>query len=233
MRYASRSGLSPRPTTNHSEVSVSDGADLLGPVHAVGSTTPLCPPRRRRRVGGPRPGSRHEGSQNCAIASGPLKDGYRVDPATALDRRPARRPSSSIAVAHRPLCGSRREPGAPGLHPAAGGGGGEACSADLLLEALVACAGVTLAAVATAMSIDIRSVRRSWPTACGTRAAPWESTVGRPVGMTGIAVRVDVDTDADDAIGGAPARADRAVLRDRPDPRGRHRPCRSPASPAT
>lgn len=44
-----------------------------------------------------------------------------------------------------------------GLHPAAGGDGGQACSADMLLQALVACSGVTLAAVATAMSLPLKS----------------------------------------------------------------------------
>ena len=43
-----------------------------------------------------------------------------------------------------------------GLHPAAGGDGMAACSGDMLLEALVACAGVTLRAVATALNIDLR-----------------------------------------------------------------------------
>lgn len=52
------------------------------------------------------------------------------------------------------------KPGIPaGLHPAAGGDGSLACSADMLLEALVGCAGVTLAAVATAMSIELADAR--------------------------------------------------------------------------
>jgi uncharacterized OsmC-like protein len=46
-----------------------------------------------------------------------------------------------------------------GLHAAAGGDGQDACSGDLLLEALVACAGVTLRSVATAMGLEIRAAR--------------------------------------------------------------------------
>src|SRR4051812_33817221 len=54
------------------------------------------------------------------------------------------------------------KPGVPaGLHPAAGGDGSAACSADMLLEALVGCAGVTLAAVATAMGIELALARIS------------------------------------------------------------------------
>ena len=50
---------------------------------------------------------------------------------------------------------------AAGLHPAAGGNGASACSGDMLLEALVACAGVTLNAVATALAIEIRGGQRA------------------------------------------------------------------------
>jgi len=85
-----------------------------------------------------------------------------------------------------------------GLHPATGGDGDDACSADLLLEALVACAGVTLAAVATAMSIPIRSAEivatGHWD-ARGTLGVDREA----PVGMTDITLHVDLDSDADDA----------------------------------
>jgi uncharacterized OsmC-like protein len=82
-----------------------------------------------------------------------------------------------------------------GLHPAAGGDGMAACSGDMLLEALVACAGVTLRAVATAMNIDLRG---------GTVRAEgdldFRGTLGvakdAPVGFRSIRLTFDLDTDA-------------------------------------
>jgi uncharacterized OsmC-like protein len=82
-----------------------------------------------------------------------------------------------------------------GLHPAAGGDGLAACSGDMLLEALVACAGVTLRAVATAMNIDLRG---------GTVRAEgdldFRGTLGvakdAPVGFRSISLTFDLDTDA-------------------------------------
>ena len=84
-----------------------------------------------------------------------------------------------------------------GLHPASGGDGSLLCSGDMLLEALVACAGVTLRAVATALDI---------PVAGGTISADGELdfrgtlAVDReaPVGFRSIALRFELDTDADD-----------------------------------
>jgi uncharacterized OsmC-like protein len=82
-----------------------------------------------------------------------------------------------------------------GLHPAAGGDGMAACSGDMLLEALVACAGVTLRAVATALNIDLRG---------GTVRAEgdldFRGTLGvakdAPVGFRSIRLTFDLDTDA-------------------------------------
>jgi uncharacterized OsmC-like protein len=83
-----------------------------------------------------------------------------------------------------------------GLHPATGGDGLHACSGDMLLEALVACAGVTLRAVATALEIPLRG---------GTVSAEgdldFRGTLGvakdAPVGFREIRLRFDLDTDAD------------------------------------
>jgi uncharacterized OsmC-like protein len=83
-----------------------------------------------------------------------------------------------------------------GLHPATGGDGLHACSGDMLLEALVACAGVTLRAVATALEIPVRG---------GTVSAEgdldFRGTLGvakdAPVGFREIRLRFDLDTDAD------------------------------------
>ena len=82
-----------------------------------------------------------------------------------------------------------------GLHPAAGGDGTAACSGDMLLEALVACAGVTLRAVATALNVDLRG---------GTVRAEgdldFRGTLGvakdAPVGFRSIRLTFDLDTDA-------------------------------------
>lgn len=82
-----------------------------------------------------------------------------------------------------------------GLHPATGGDGASVCSADMLLEALIACAGVTMSAVATAMGIALRSARivaeGVW-NARGTLAV--DRTV--PVGLTEIRLDIELDTDA-------------------------------------
>ena len=82
-----------------------------------------------------------------------------------------------------------------GLHPATGGSGVHACSGDMLLEALVACAGVTLNAVATALEIPVRA---------GTVRAEghldFRGTLGvakdAPVGFKAIRLRFDLDSDA-------------------------------------
>jgi len=87
---------------------------------------------------------------------------------------------------------------AAGLHPAAGGDGLGACSGDMLLDALVACAGVTLNAVSTAMGIAIRG---------GTIEAEGEmdfrGTLGIskevPIGLTNVRLRFTLDTDAESA----------------------------------
>src|SRR5215472_2393396 len=82
-----------------------------------------------------------------------------------------------------------------GLHPASGGDGTWVCSGDMLLEALVACAGVTLGAVATALGIEIRSgdVRAEGD-------LDFRGTLGvakdAPVGFSRIQLHFDIDTDA-------------------------------------
>ncbi len=85
-----------------------------------------------------------------------------------------------------------------GLHQSAGGSGELACSADMLLQALVACAGVTLRAVATAYGVQIRHGRVIADGVWDVRG-----TLGidkaTPVGMTDITVRFEIDSDADDA----------------------------------
>jgi uncharacterized OsmC-like protein len=84
---------------------------------------------------------------------------------------------------------------AAGLHPATGGNGLSACSGDMLLEALVACAGVTLNSVATALGIEVRDA-----TLEAEGDLDFRGTLGvskeAPVGFTDIRLRISVDTDA-------------------------------------
>jgi uncharacterized OsmC-like protein len=82
-----------------------------------------------------------------------------------------------------------------GLHPATGGSGLQACSGDMLLEALVACAGVTLVAVATALEIPVRSGKVH-----AEGDLDFRGTLGvakdAPVGFTDIRLRFELETDA-------------------------------------
>src|SRR5581483_366603 len=92
-------------------------------------------------------------SEQLKAIQTPLKDRYRTQPETALVTLRARgRAGEGVSC--------RVETGRAlveaGLHPATGGDGSQACSGDMLLEALVACAGVTLRAVATAIGLDLR-----------------------------------------------------------------------------
>ncbi len=84
-----------------------------------------------------------------------------------------------------------------GLHPATGGDGADACSADMLLQALCGCLGVTMRSVATAMRLEIRSAAI---TARGTFDARGTLGLSRsiPVGVTTIEVVATLDTDATD-----------------------------------
>src|SRR5271165_1581810 len=87
----------------------------------------------------------------------PLKDRYRAEPEAARITLKARGTLDSAAIACKVETG--RALATAGLHPATGGSGMELCSGDMLLEALVACAGVTLKAVATSIGVELRSGR--------------------------------------------------------------------------
>jgi len=83
-----------------------------------------------------------------------------------------------------------------GLHPSAGGSGLSACSGDMLLQALVACAGVTLSAVATSMGVpidDARAVAEGELDARGTLGVAKDA----PVGFKSIRLRWEIDSDAE------------------------------------
>jgi uncharacterized OsmC-like protein len=87
----------------------------------------------------------------------PLKEQYRGRPETAVITLTAEGDIDDAGIACKVQTG--RALVTAGLHPATGGSGLEACSGDMLLEALVACAGVTLKAVATAIGIELSSAR--------------------------------------------------------------------------
>ena len=125
----------------------------------------------------------------------PLKQQYRDTPETALITLKAKgrigegvtcKVDTGVAIAE------------AGLHPATGGDGTGLCSGDMLLEALVACAGVTLRAVATAIEVDLRDA-----TISAEGDLDFRGTLGvskdAPVGFQSIRLKFDLDTDADEA----------------------------------
>ncbi len=125
-------------------------------------------------------------------AQAPLKERYRADPAAALITLTAQgRLGEGLSC--------RIETGkglvSAGLHPATGGTGLQACSGDMLLEALVACAGVTLNAVATALGVKLRDA-----TVHAEGDLDFRGTLGvardAAVGFKAIRLRFELDTDA-------------------------------------
>jgi uncharacterized OsmC-like protein len=122
----------------------------------------------------------------------PLKAQYRERPETALVTLSAEgRVSESITC--KIETGKARVEA--GLHPATGGDGQSACSADMLLEALVGCAGVTLRAVATALNIPLRGAIVRAEGDLDFRGTLGVSKDG-PVGFKQIRLHFDLDTDA-------------------------------------
>jgi uncharacterized OsmC-like protein len=122
----------------------------------------------------------------------PLKAQYREHPETALvTLRAEGRIGENITF--KIETGKARAEA--GLHPATGGDGQSACSADMLLEALVGCAGVTLSAVATALNISLRGA-----TIRAEGDLDFRGTLGVskdvPVGFKEIRLNFDFDTDA-------------------------------------
>jgi uncharacterized OsmC-like protein len=123
----------------------------------------------------------------------PLKERYRAEPQAALVTLRAEGRLGAETLTCKVETG--RALVEAGLHPATGGDGLSACSGDMLLEALVACAGVTLRAVATALDIELRG---------GTVSAEgdldFRGTLGvsreAPVGFRDIRLRFDLETDA-------------------------------------
>ena len=121
----------------------------------------------------------------------PLKRRYRDDPAAALITLEADGElDQGIACSVK----TGRELVKAGLHPGTGGDGSYACSGDMLLQALVACAGVTMRAVATSMGISVSgSVHAEGD-------LDWRGTLavdkGAPVGFSAIRLRFELESDA-------------------------------------
>ena len=123
----------------------------------------------------------------------PLKARYREDPSAALVTLRAHSRIGDGQIVCKVETGKAMVQA--GLHPATGGTGLEVCSGDMLLEALVACAGTTLKAVATALSIPLKS-----GTVNAEGDLDFRGTLGvakdAPVGFREIRLRFDLDTDA-------------------------------------
>ncbi|MCJ2028176.1 OsmC family protein [Methylobacterium sp. J-043] len=123
----------------------------------------------------------------------PLKNKYRETPDSAVITLKAKGSLDDTSIACKVETG--RALAVAGLHPATGGSGAELCSGDMLLEALVACGGVTVKAVATALAIPLKA---------GTVSAEgdldFRGTLGvdkeAPVGFRSIRLKFDLDTDA-------------------------------------
>jgi uncharacterized OsmC-like protein len=123
----------------------------------------------------------------------PLKARYKEEPHSALVTLRARGRVNQDDVTCALETGKRGVPA--GLHPATGGDGTKACSGDMLLEALVSCAGVTLAAVATAMGITLKDA-----TVTAEGPIDFRGTLGvakeAPVGFTNIKLTFAIASDA-------------------------------------
>jgi uncharacterized OsmC-like protein len=126
----------------------------------------------------------------------PLKEKYRAESGAALITLRAHGAVDDSKIACKVETG--RAIAEAGLHPLTGGSGAELCSGDMLLEALVACAGVTLKAVATAIGVELRSAK-----VVAEGDLDFRGTLGvakdAPVGFRSIRLVFDIDTPADDA----------------------------------
>ncbi|TWA64037.1 putative OsmC-like protein [Azospirillum brasilense] len=131
-------------------------------------------------------------AQDLRARQAPLKDKYKDAPESAVVTLRARGALDDSGIACKVDTG--RALVEAGLHPATGGPGTQACSGDMLLEALVACAGVTLKAVATALEFNLRGGAVS-----AEGDLDFRGTLGvakdAPVGFRSIRLRFELDTD--------------------------------------
>jgi uncharacterized OsmC-like protein len=132
-------------------------------------------------------------AQKLRELQAPLKTKYREAPDAAVITLRAQGDVDALGIACKVDTG--RAIVEAGLHPATGGSGLQACSGDMLLEALVACAGVTLKAVATALGIELRAAKVK-----AEGDLDFRGTLGvdkaAPVGFRDIRLTFDIDTDA-------------------------------------
>ena len=132
-------------------------------------------------------------AQTLRAMQAPIKDRYKADPQAAVITLKARGSLDDTNIACKVETG--RALAVAGLHPATGGSGLELCSGDMLLEALVACAGVTLKAVSTALDVPLRSAA-----VAAEGDLDFRGTLGvakdAPVGFRTIRLTFTVDTDA-------------------------------------
>ena len=123
----------------------------------------------------------------------PIKERYKNDPKAGLITLKAKGSLDDTHITCKVETG--RALAVAGLHPATGGNGLELCSGDMLLEALVACAGVTLKAVSTALDIPL-----GFATVSAEGDLDFRGTLGvakdAPVGFAQIRLRFDIDTEA-------------------------------------
>jgi uncharacterized OsmC-like protein len=123
----------------------------------------------------------------------PIKERYRSDPAAAIITLKAKGSIDNDGITCKVETG--RALAVAGLHPASGGSGLELCSGDMLLEALVACAGVTLKSVATAIEVPLKTGK-----VIAEGDLDFRGTLGvdkeAPVGFAEVRLRFDVETDA-------------------------------------
>jgi len=131
-------------------------------------------------------------AQQLRSVQAPLKERYRMTPEAALVTL---RAQGRIGEGVSCKIETGKAPVVAGLHPATGGSGLSACSGDMLLEALVACAGVTLNAVASALGIELRDASLQ-----AEGDLDFRGTLGLskevPVGFQNIRLKVTLDTDA-------------------------------------
>jgi uncharacterized OsmC-like protein len=126
-------------------------------------------------------------------AQAPLKEQYRNDPKSALVTLRASGRASGLSCSIQ----TGKALVEAGLHPATGGDGTAACSGDMLLEALVACAGVTLRAVATSIGVDVRDAVITAEGDLDFRGTLGVSKDAR-VGFENVRLAFALDTDATD-----------------------------------
>ena len=136
-------------------------------------------------------------SAELKAAQAPLKARYRDDPAAALVTLRAEGTLGDESVSCSVSTG--RALVEAGLHPATGGTGLLACSGDMLLEALVACAGVTLRAVATSLGLDVRGTVHAEGDLDFRGTLGVGKDEGVPVGFTAIRLRFELEHDEDEA----------------------------------